>query len=108
MREIARIHRILLLLEKLWTYDSQSNLGPLLQKWIWEQWKRDIFRVEDTKTEELLQAVIKEQEGKDTAELSPEKKEMLAEIEKIWNIVPDQRLGQLLSNYGFGHFMSHP
>jgi len=24
-------------------------------------------------------------------------------IEKLWNTVPDQRLGQLMSNYVFGH-----
>lgn len=24
-------------------------------------------------------------------------------IEKVWNKVPDQRLGQFLSNYVFGH-----
>ena len=108
MRESARRPRILQLLQELWTNDCDSSLGPLLQKWIWEDYKRDIFRIEDTKTEVLLLEAIQKQDAKPGSELSLKKKEMLFMIERIWNSVPDQRLGQLLSNYGFGHFLSHP
>ena len=107
MRELARIKRILVLLKQLWEKD-QLALGYLMEKHVWAKYTRDIFYVEDTETESNLKLALSGLDGVAKAELSSEKQEILTIVGVIWNEVPDQRLGQLLSNYGFGHFLSFP
>ena len=112
MREFERIQRIMDLVSELWTYDHTSTLGGLLEKWIWTDWiesQGDIFRPEDTQTEERLKEAIKKaQTSSSPSDLTQLQKDLINQIKKIWPHVPDQRFGQFLSNYAFGHFMSHP
>ena len=114
MREFARIQRILDLTAQLWTYDSSLPLGELLQKWIWTDWiesRGDIFHPEDTTTEEQLKNALANARGTSalTADpLTPLQQNVIAKIGELWPHVPDQRFGQFLSNYAFGHFMNHP
>lgn len=113
MREFARIERICNLVAQLWSYDSTLTLGGLLQKWIWaEQIEKrgDIFHPEDTQTEERLNEAIKKAQASSTSttNLSQLQQDLISKIKELWPHVPDQRFGQFLSNYGFGHFMSHP
>ena len=114
MREFARIQRIIDLTAQLWTYDSTLPLGELLEKWIWNDWiesKGDIFHPEDTTTEQRLKdALFKAQTELSLTPyaLSPLKKSIVDKITEIWPHVPDQRFGQFLSNYAFGHFLNHP
>lgn len=112
MREFARIERISNLVAQLWTYDQTLTLGGLLQKWIWTDWiekRGDIFHPEDTQTEERLNEAIKKAQLSSTpTELTQLQQDVISKIKELWPHVPDQRFGQFLSNYGFGHFMSHP
>ncbi|CAF2419115.1 unnamed protein product [Rotaria sp. Silwood2] len=113
MREFERIKRIIDLVSQLWTYDHILTLGGLLEKWIWADWiesRGDIFYPEDTQTEERLNEAIKKAQSSSTSpsELTQLQKNIINKIEELWPHVPDQRFGQFLSNYAFGHFMSHP
>jgi hypothetical protein len=112
MREFARIERISDLVSQLWTYDHTLTLGGLLQKWIWTDWiesRGDIFHPEDTQTEERLkEALNKAQTSSAPSDLTQLQKDVIDKIKAVWPHVPDQRFGQFLSNYAFGHFMSHP
>ena len=112
MREFARIERISNLVSQLLTYDQTLTLGGLLQKWIWTDWiekRGDIFHPEDTQTEERLNEAIKKAQLSSTpTELIQLQQDVISKIKELWPHVPDQRFGQFLSNYGFGHFMSHP
>lgn len=113
MRELARIQRIIDLVSELWSYDSTIPLGELLEKWIWSDWIQssgDIFRPEDTTTEQRLkEAIIKAKSSSmSSQELSALQKSIINKIAELWPAVPDQRFGQFLSNYAFGHFMDHP
>jgi hypothetical protein len=112
MREFARIERISDLVSQLWTYDHTLTLGRLLQKWIWTDWIEsggDIFHPEDTQTEERLkEAIQKAQTSSTPSDLTQLQKDVINIIKTLWPQVPDQRFGQFLSNYAFGHFMSHP
>ncbi|UJR32894.1 hypothetical protein I4U23_020355 [Adineta vaga] len=112
MREFQRIQRIIDLVTHLWAYDQILTLGSLLEKWIWTDWmalRGDIFYSEDTQTEQRLNEAIKRAEATSTAsELSQVQRDILKNIAELWPHVPDQRFGQFLSNYAFGHFMSHP
>ena len=113
MREFTRIKRIMDLVSRLWTYDHTMSLGRLLEKWIWADWietRGDIFHPEDTQTEERLNEAIKQAQtlSLSPSELSQLQKNIINKIEELWPHVPDQRFGQFLSNYAFGHFMSHP
>lgn len=112
MREYERIDRIIELVSELWKFDSNLNLGMLLEKWIWTDYiesRGDIFHPEDTQTEQRLKdALTKAKSSLSMDELNRVQREILQTIREIWRLVPDQRLGQLLSNYGFGHYLSHP
>ncbi len=113
MREFARIKRIIDLISLLWTYDHTLTLGGLLEKWIWTDWietRGDIFHPEDTQTEQRLNEAIKKAQEllMFPCELNELQKSIIRTIEELWPHVPDQRFGQFLSNYAFGHFMSHP
>lgn len=112
MRELARIQRILDLVVQLWSYEQNLTLGQLLEKWIWTDWietRGDIFHPEDTQTETRLQeALSKAKTNSTVVELNQLQKDIIKEITDKWPMVPDQRFGQFLSNYAFGHFMSHP
>ncbi|CAF2951540.1 unnamed protein product [Rotaria sp. Silwood2] len=113
MREFERIKRIIDLVSQLWTYDHILTLGGLLEKWIWADWiesRGDIFYPEDTQTEQRLNEAIKKAQSSSTSpsELTQLQKNIINKIEELWPHVPDQRFGQFLSNYAFGHFMSHP
>ena len=112
MREFERIKRIIDLVSQLWTYDNTLTLGGLLEKWIWMDWiesRGDIFHPEDDKTEERLKEAIKKaQTSSSPSDLTQLQKDVINKIEELWPYVPDQRFGQFLSNYAFGHFMSHP
>ncbi|CAF3937074.1 unnamed protein product [Rotaria sp. Silwood1] len=70
----------------------------------------DIFYPEDTQTEQRLNEAIKKAQSLSTSpsQLTELQKKIINKIEELWPHVPDQRLGQFLSNYAFGHFMSHP
>jgi hypothetical protein len=87
-------------------------LGGLLEKWIWTDWiksSEDIFRPEDAQTEERLKEAIKKaQTSSSPSDLTQLQKDVINKIEELWPHVPDQRFGQFLSNYAFGHFLSHP
>jgi hypothetical protein len=112
MREFERIKRIIDLVSQLWSYYHTLTLGGLLEKWIWTDWiesRGDIFTPEDTNTEERLkEAVKKAQASSSSGDLTQLQKDLINKIEELWPCVPDQRFGQFLSNYAFGHFMSHP
>jgi hypothetical protein len=112
MREFERIKRITDLVSQLWTYDHTLTLGELLEKWIWTDWiasRGDIFHPEDTQTEQRLNEAIKKAETSSSpSDLTQLQKDIIKKIEELWPHVPDQRFGQFLSNYAFGHFMSHP
>jgi hypothetical protein len=112
MREFERIQRIIDLVSELWTYDHTLTLGGLLEKWIWTDWiesRGDIFRPEDTQTEQRLkEAIQKAQTSSSVSDLTQLQKDVINKIKELWPHVPDQRFGQFLSNYAFGHFMSHP
>jgi hypothetical protein len=112
MREFERIKRIADLVSQLWTYDHTLTLGELLEKWIWTDWiasRGDIFHSEDTQTEQRLNEAIKKGETSSSpSDLTQLQKDIIKKIEELWPHVPDQRFGQFLSNYAFGHFMSHP
>jgi hypothetical protein len=113
MREFARIQRITDLVSELWTYDHTLTLGRLLEKWIWTDYIQssgDIFRPEDTQTEERLKEAIKKAQTSSSSpsNLTQLQNDVINKIKELWPHVPDQRFGQFLSNYAFGHFMSHP
>ena len=108
MREFARINRIINLLKNLWEIENNLDLGYLLEKWVWSEYVRDIFFVEDTKTESILNGALKSLEGKPQKQLNETQLAILSQITEKWPLLPDQRLGQFLSNYAFGHFLSHP
>lgn len=112
MREFERIQRIVDLVTRLWAYDQTLTLGSLLEKWIWTDWmasRGDIFHPEDSQTEHRLKEALQRAESTSTStELSQLQKNVLEQIAKLWPLVPDQRFGQFLSNYAFGHFMDHP
>jgi len=112
MREFERIKRITDLVSQLWTYDHTLTLGELLEKWIWTDWiasRGDIFHPEDTQTEQRLnEAIQKAETSSSPSDLTQLQKDIIKKIEELWPLVPDQRFGQFLSNYAFGHFMSHP
>ena len=112
MREFARIQRITDLVAELWTFDPDLSLGGLLQKWIWAEVIEktgDIFRPEDDTTElQLKEALDKARTLSIPTELTQIQKDLIKRIQELWPHVPDQRFGQFLSNYAFGHFMSHP
>ncbi|CAF1073155.1 unnamed protein product [Adineta steineri] len=113
MRELERIKRIIDLVSQLWTYDHTLTLGRLLEKWIWTDWmasRGDIFHPEDTQTEQRLHESIKRAQASSSSisELTQLQKDIINKIAELWPHVPDQRFGQFLSNYAFGHFMSHP
>ncbi|CAF1103398.1 unnamed protein product [Rotaria sordida] len=113
MREFERIKRIIDLVSQLWTYDHTLTLGRLLEKWIWTDWiesRGDIFHPGDIQTEQRLNEAIKRAQSSSTSpsELTELQKNIINKIEELWPLVPDQRFGQFLSNYAFGHFMSHP
>lgn len=113
MREFERIKRIIDLVTQLWTYDQSSTLGSLLEKWIWGDWietRGDIFYPEDVQTEQRLNEAVKKAQSASVSpsELTELQKSIIKKIEELWPHVADQRFGQFLSNYGFGHFMSHP
>jgi hypothetical protein len=112
MREFERIKRIIDLVSQLWTYDHTLTLGELLEKWIWTDWiasQGDIFHPEDTQTEQRLNEAIKKAETSSSpSDLTQLQKDVITKIAELWPHVPDQRFGQFLSNYAFGHFMSHP
>ena len=112
MREFERIKRIIDLVSQLWAYNNSLTLGELLEKWIWEDWIEstgDIFQPEDTQTEQrLIEAIKKAQASSSPSDLNQLQKDLINKIEEFWPHVPDQRFGQFLSNYGFGHFLSHP
>ncbi|CAF3170019.1 unnamed protein product [Rotaria socialis] len=113
MREFERIKRIIDLAAQLWTYDHTLTLGALLQKWIWTDWiesRGDIFHPEDTQTEQRFNEAINKAQLLSTSpsELTELQQDIIQKIEELWHLVPDQRFGQFLSNYAFGHFMSHP
>ncbi|CAF2182992.1 unnamed protein product [Rotaria magnacalcarata] len=113
MREFERIKRIVDLAAQLWTYDHTLTLGALLQKWIWADWiesRGDIFHPEDTQTEQRFNEAIRKAQSSSASpsELTELQKNIIQKIEELWHLVPDQRFGQFLSNYAFGHFMSHP
>jgi hypothetical protein len=97
----------------LWTYDHTLTLGELLEKWIWTDWiasRGDIFHPEDTQTEQRLNEAIKKAETSlsSPSDLTQLQKDVIKKIAELWPYEPDQRFGQFLSNYAFGHFMSHP
>ena len=116
MRESERIRRIMDLIFQLWARDNTASLGELLEKWIWSDWiesQGDIFRLEDSETEKRLrEAIIKAQSSSSSSPavstLTQEQQDVIKKIRELWSHVPDQRFGQFLSNYAFGHFLSHP
>lgn len=113
MREFARIQRINDLVAELWIYDHTLTLGGLLEKWIWKDWiesRGDIFYPEDDQTEVRLKEAIKKAQTSSSTpvDLTQIQKDIINKIKELWSHVPDQRFGQFLSNYAFGHFMSNP
>eukprot|EP01112_Ceratiomyxa_fruticulosa_P012281 TRINITY_DN3392_c0_g1_i1.p1 TRINITY_DN3392_c0_g1~~TRINITY_DN3392_c0_g1_i1.p1 ORF type:complete len:130 (+),score=19.68 TRINITY_DN3392_c0_g1_i1:365-754(+) len=106
MRDPARIPRIVELLEKVSALDNESlDFGQLIQKWVFAkafEERGDIFHCEDTGTEERLQQAVELLSSKNQEkELSNDRIVILRAIHQVWGQVPDQRLGQLLSNYFF-------
>lgn len=113
MREFERIQRMMDLLSQLWTYDHTASFGELLEKWIWSDWigsPGDIFHPEDSETEKRIrEAITKVQSSSSPVSvLTKRQQDVIKKIEELWSHVPDQRLGQFLSNYAFGHLLSHP
>eukprot|EP01121_Diplochlamys_sp_Union-15-3_P006029 TRINITY_DN16453_c0_g1_i1.p1 TRINITY_DN16453_c0_g1~~TRINITY_DN16453_c0_g1_i1.p1 ORF type:complete len:145 (-),score=24.41 TRINITY_DN16453_c0_g1_i1:9-422(-) len=112
MRKFERIARIISLTEELSKLEPEIPLGPLLQKWVFKEAiekRGDIFFPEDDLNEHLLSSAVSELKTKaDIKPLAEERQKLLNTLMFIWERVPDQRFGQVLSNYGFGHFMSHP
>ena len=112
MREFERIKRIVDLVSRLWSYNTTLPLGELLEKWIWKdeiQAREDIFRVEDTQTEQRLnEAIDKARSSLSTSNLNQRQTDLISTIRDAWPHAPDQRFGQFLSNYAFGHFLDHP
>ena len=47
-------------------------------------------------------------EDEERSPLSETQEAILQAMETLWKQVPDQRMGQLLENYAFGHFLTHP
>ena len=83
-----------------------------MEKWIWNdaiQTRGDIFRVEDTLTERRLnEAIEKARSSVSASDLNQRQMDLISTIQDTWPHVPDQRFGQFLSNYAFGHFLDHP
>ena len=112
MREFERIERIIDLVRRLWNFNSILSLGELLEKWIWADWiesRGDIFYPEDVDTERRLkEALVKAESSSTHGDLNAQQNEIIDLIRQHWPRVPDQRFGQFLSNYAFGHFLNHP